>query len=104
MKTYSEYTDPCLRLDRQDWLVAPTCRSSIFEPIVESNFVVALNFLGGEGINVEVHKFSQGYGWFELIFIRPDTPEVRIGEIIESRLEEYPVLDGDDLSMRELEL
>lgn len=108
MQTYSEFAPTQFDVsgaflpDRQDWLVAPVSRTRDSEPLEESNFAVALELLGD---NVEVHCFNHwACGWFEIIIIRPDTPEIIIAEGIESKLEDYPILDEDDLSMRELEL
>lgn len=108
MKIYGEYAPTeldCFGLslpDRQDWLVAPVSQTRDSEPLEESNFAVALDRLGGEGDNVEVHCFGHwACGWFEIILIRPGTPEERTGFEIEFKLDSYPVLDEDDLAIRE---
>lgn len=70
----------------------------------ESNFDAALKSLGGEGEDVQVHRFGHwACGWYELILVRPDSKAFEIAEEIESALADYPVLDDDDFSMREME-
>jgi len=44
--------------DRQDWLVASVSRTRDSDCLAESNFETALKSLGGEGDDVEVHRFS----------------------------------------------
>lgn len=88
--------------DRQDWIVAPVGRTRDSGPMEESNFEAALALLGGESDTMEVHQFGHwGCGWFEIILAHPSrASEV---EAIESRLEDYPLLDEDDASNREYE-
>lgn len=87
---------------RQDWFVAPVSRSRESGTLEKSNFEVALNRLGGESDDVEVHRFGHwGPGWFEIILVRPGTEAQRIAEEIATALADYPVLDDDDLSRRE---
>lgn len=84
----------------------------------ESNFAYALRELGGEtgeeddgtheGSGVYVARFNHwACGWYETIMIDPAAPEaekaIRTAEEILARLEDYPVLDEDDLSTREFE-
>lgn len=93
--------------DRQDWLVCPVTRTRDTpdnDLLAESNFSAMLDALGGEGENVEVYRFGHwGPGWFEIILVRPGTPEETTAREQEERLENYPVLDEDDFSRRELE-
>jgi hypothetical protein len=88
--------------ERDEWIVAPVMRtrdSNVFE---ESNFQAALKILGGESETVEVHRFGHwGPGWFEIIIVHPG--RVDQVEEMQRRLENYPVLDEEDLSMREHE-
>jgi len=108
MQKYSEWAptafDPKgLNLDdRQDWLVLGLIRTRDSGTLAESNFATALNGLGGEGETVEVHRFGHwGPGWFEIILLHPSRePE---GQAIEDQLENYCVLDEEDLSQREME-
>ena len=108
MQTYSEFRptgfDPkgAFLDDRQDWLVVPCSRTRDTGPFEESNFETALDMLGGESESVEVHRFGHwGPGWFELILVAPGSDAAKKAEDIESSLENYPVLDDEDLSRRE---
>lgn len=89
--------------ENENWLVLPVSRTRDSGALAESNFDAALKMLGGESDNVEVHNFGHwGPGWFEIIAINPDCPEIlKIAESIESSLENYPVLDESDFSSRE---
>lgn len=72
--------------------------------LAESNFACALESLGGEGEDVQVHRFGHwACGWYELLLVRPDTEACRKAEEIESALSDYPVLDDSDFSEREME-
>lgn len=85
-------------MDRQDWFVVPVMRTRDSEALAQSNFKTALEILGGEGEDVEVHRFRHwGPGWFEIILVRPDTNAEMEGIGIEGALEDYPVLDDADL-------
>lgn len=111
MQTYADFQptgfDPAgafLEDDRQNWLVVPVARTRDSGPLAESNFAQALEALGGESDTVEVHRFGHwGPGWFEIIIVKPDTPESAIADDLETALENYPVLDEMDLSEREAE-
>jgi hypothetical protein len=70
--------------------------------LTESNFACALRELGGEGENVEVHRFGHwACGWWEALAVRAGTPEADKAEGIAKRLADYPVLDEEDWSQRE---
>jgi hypothetical protein len=87
--------------DREDWIVVPCSRTRDSGVLDESNFASALAGLGGESGTVEVHRSGHwGPGWFEIILVDP----ARAAEVaeIEMALAGYPVLDGDDLSRREV--
>ena len=87
---------------RKGWYIVPCSRTRDSEALEESNFESALNQLGGEGNNVEVHRFKHwGFGWYENILVRGDTPQYEIAEGIESALKGYPVLDEIDYCKRE---
>lgn len=111
MKPYNEYRPTCfdpagyiLDDDRQEWLVVPVGRTRDSGPMAESNFQAALDLLGGESDDVEVHRFGHwGPGWFEIIIVRPDSDSQTKAEDIEARLEDYPLLDDEDHSNREYE-
>lgn len=88
--------------DRQDWLVLPCGRNRDSDCLAESNFAVALERLGGEGDDVEVHRFGHwACGWFEVVLVRPMTAAHLEADRIEAALEEYPVLNENDYSQRE---
>lgn len=108
MQKYSEFRptmcDPSGAFldDRQDWLVVPCSRTRDTGPFEESNFDAALKLLGGESETVEVHRFGHwGPGWFEIIIVAPDSEAASKAEDIESSLENYPLLDDEDMSRRE---
>lgn len=91
--------------DRQEWLVAPVSRTRDSEVLAESNFQAFLDGLGGESEHVEVHRFGHwGPGWYEIILIDPSVDHIvtRATEMADA-LENYPVLDEDDLCKREHE-
>ena len=90
--------------DQGDLLVAPVSRTRDSGPSEESNFDAALALLGGESDTVEVHRSGHwGPGWFEIILVNPDSPQADTAREIESKLEDYPLLDEDDFSTREWE-
>jgi hypothetical protein len=108
MKTYSEFAptsfDPkgLVLSDKQDWLVAPVTHNRDSDHMTESNFDTALSEIGGEGDDVEVHRFGHwGPGWFEIILVRPGSEAAEKAEKIEKRLENYSILDEDDMCRRE---
>lgn len=95
--------------DREDWYVLNVGQTRDSDCLSVSNFETAQKILG-EKIpgnkeyceHVEVHRFGHwGPGWFEIILVHPSLKE--IGEEIENRLEDYPILDEDDFAERELE-
>lgn len=90
--------------DRQSWLVVPVIQTRDSGPFELSNFAAALALLGGESETVEVHRFGHwGPGWYEIIIVAPDSPQAKIAEDIEQRLQDYPLLDEEDCSRREWE-
>lgn len=101
MQTYSEYRPTSFDAsglgleDQQDWLVLDLIQTRDSGPLELSNFEKALESLGGEGDDVEVHRFGHwGPGWFEIILINPEKEKlVSIAEDIERALADYPVLD-----------
>lgn len=108
MQTYGKYSPTqfdhsgAFLPDQADWLVMPCGRNRDSQPLDESNFDNALELLGGESDDVEVHRFGHwGCGWFELIIVRPGTPAADIAHDIETRLENYPLLNEEDVSQRE---
>jgi hypothetical protein len=88
-----------------DFLVLPVSQnrdSGIFQ---RCNFKVALDMLGGESDNVQVHRFGHwGPGWFEIILVNPADPKsLKIAEGIESKFENYPLLNEDVFSEMEFQ-
>lgn len=110
MQRYGDFRptafDSHIELDeREDWLVLPVSQTRDSGPLDQSNFAAALEIMGGEGDDVEVHRFGHwGPGWFEIIIFNPANADLLSkAEDIERSLEHYPVLDEDDLSRREYE-
>ena len=69
----------------------------------ESNWDAAVALVGNLP-GVEIHWFSHwAHGWVESLLVHPDAPAptVKACEEIESKLSDYPLLDGDDYSARE---
>lgn len=92
--------------DRGDWLVCPVSqtRDSEDDPLTASNWAAQLKALGGEGADVEIHRFGHwGPGWFEIVIVRPGSPAEAEAEGLAAALEDYPLLDEEDHSRREYE-
>ena len=89
--------------DRQEWLVVGVSRNRDSDCIAESNFHSFLEGLGGESDNVEVHRFGHwACGWYEIILVDAKASAiVALAQEMEDALEDYPVLDEQDLSERE---
>lgn len=111
MQTYKEYSptsfDPAgLNLpDQQDWAVLPCGLNRDSGCLDQSNFATAVTALGGESDTVEVHRFGHwACGWFEIIIVKPDTPQFALAEEIENSLADYPILDDSDFSEREWDM
>lgn len=70
-----------------------------------SNFEVALNSLGGESDNIQIHRFGHwACGWFELILINPKAEDIiKQCEDMLNALSDYPVLNDEDYYKREYE-
>lgn len=75
----------------------------------QSNFFTMLKLLGGESDVVAVVRESHwAVGWVEWIAVETDgTPEsdkaLQIADEAKARLADYPILDEDDCSEREIE-
>lgn len=88
--------------DKNNWLLVPVERNRDSGPLEESNFEAALEILGGESETVEVHLFNHwACGHFSVIIAHPS--RLKDVEDIARALEDYPVLDDEDLSERESE-
>lgn len=97
--------------NRADWLVVGVIRTRDSEPAEVSNFETAEAMLvevstedEDGNADYENHRFGHwGPGWIEILIVKPGSAcEVKAREI-ESRLEDYPLLDEDDVSNRERE-
>ena len=78
-------------------------RSRDSDLLTESNWDSALAMLGGESDNVIIHRFGHwACGWWEALCVKPDTEQYKIALDIESSLADYPVLDEEDWSAREI--
>lgn len=73
--------------------------------LTQSNFRVALKRLGGESETVLVIRESHCLcGWVEWIAIHKDDENaIKLAEEMQEKIENYPVLDEDDLCELELE-
>lgn len=86
--------------DREDWIVAPCTITRDSEPLSVSNFESCQKILDDHGAEYEIHRFGHwGPGWFEIILVDPAYAD--IVEDIARALEDYPVLDDEDISARE---
>ena len=109
MITYSQFKptsfDSHISLEgKESWFVFPCARNRDSDSLEESNFHCGLEKLGGEGEDVEVHRFGHwANGWFEIIVIRPKTEAAKSAVKLESKLEDYPLLNEDDYCERRYE-
>lgn len=110
MKPYSEHRptgfDTHLEIrgeeSREEWYVLPCRRNRDSGCLEESNFHTAVERLGGDGADVEVHRFGHwACGWYEIIVVRPNSAAHYQACAIDEALENYPILDEDDFSERE---
>lgn len=102
LDSWSNYSGP----DLGDLVVvAHIGQSRDSEILAQSNFSCALDQLGGESDNVQVHRFGHwGCGWFEIITVNPHSKKhLKLAYKISEALEDYPVLDESDYSEREHE-
>lgn len=79
--------------DRQDWFVTPVSRTRDSDILTHSNWCSFLKMLENDD-NYEIHRFGHwGPGWFEIILVRPGSPEHQTAWEVECALADYPVLD-----------
>lgn len=112
MKKYKDYQPTCfdpigafIQDERREWFVFPCSQTRDSNNFDKSNFNAALRELGGESATVEVHRFGHwGPGWFEIILINPDSPQIEIAHRLITDLENYPLLDEDDYYERQYQL
>lgn len=86
-------------------LVVVISKSRDSEILAESNFESALEMLGGESKQVEVHHVGHwACGWIKFITVNPKSKKhLKIAYEISKALEHYAVLDDSDYSDRENE-
>ena len=91
------------KLPEKDLLVVMT-RNRDSETLTQSNWICALEELGGEGDNVEIHRFGHwACGWWEALCVLKGSDKERIGSIMVESLESYPVLNEEHFSEMETE-
>lgn len=102
MQTYSQFRPSQFDTaglgleDRQDWLVVGVAQNRDSGCLDRCNFAETLYQLGGEDVDVEVHRFGHwANGWFEIILVRPGTKAALEAEEIEAALADYPILNED---------
>jgi hypothetical protein len=96
-------------LDRQEWLVVPVILTRDCGILATSNFEGACGLVSDASVmdnalSFETHRLGHwGPGWFEILIVRPGSAAATAAAEIETRLEDYPVLDEDDYGEREVE-
>jgi hypothetical protein len=98
-----------------DWLVLDISHNRDSDCLAESNFYTALKRLGGgshyrRNIDVNDGEFDVAEiefnhwvcGWVGHILVRPNTTAQKIAEELEEAIADYPILDDDDFSYREM--
>jgi hypothetical protein len=98
MDSYSNYMGA---IPEEKWLVVLT-RNRDFDCLIESNWEVALEQLGGESDTVSIDRFGHwACGWWESLSVLQGSEAEKIGQEIEDSLESYPVLDEGHFSEKE---
>jgi len=94
-------TDP----DEFSKLLVVLTRNRDSDCLSESNWEVALEQLGGEeNEHVEIHRFGHwACGWWEALVVKEGTDQHRIAQEINSALSDYPVLNDEHFSLKEME-
>lgn len=90
--------------ERPDWLIVLS-RNRDSDCLEQSNFESAFATLGGESDTVSVERSSHwAVGWVEYLVVDPaNSKRVRRAAKLIKQLENYPVLDEEDMSRREHE-
>lgn len=89
---------------QEDWRVLPVIITRDSGPLDASNFETAQRMLDDAGAEYEVHRFGHwGPGWFEIIVVSPNDAGLRAAGEIACALADYPILDDEDHSSREME-
>lgn len=79
----------------KNWYQSRCTRSRDSDPLDESNFITALEKLGGESVYVQVHRYRHfATGWYEIILV-DNTHEKSVEKLrqMEEDMDKYPVLD-----------
>lgn len=86
----------------EEHLLVVVTRSRDSEILTESNWICALKELGGEGDNVEIHRFGHwAFGWWEALCVHKGSDQEKTAQEIENSLEDYPVLNEEHFSEME---
>jgi hypothetical protein len=89
---------------QEDWRVLPVMRTRDSGPRADSNFESAIRILDSAGAEyAEVRLGHWGPGWVEIVVVRPDDIGLATAGRIACELADYPILDEDDLSAREVD-
>ena len=82
-----------------EWFVVPLIKTRDSRLLEQSNFETATKLLHGESDNVMILNFGHwSCGHYDLILVKPDTPEQQILEDMIEQLDNYPVLDDQHYS------
>ena len=88
----------------EDHLLVVMTRSRDSETLTESNWICALEELGGEGEHVEIHRFGHwACGRWEALCIHKGSDKESTAQEIVDALESYPVLNEEHFSEMEME-
>lgn len=88
----------------EEKLLVVMTRSRDSDLLTESNWDAAIEMLGGESDTVEIHRFGHwACGWWEALCVTQGSESEKIGQSIVDQLNDYPVLDENDFSEREME-
>lgn len=87
-----------------DHLVPGVIQTRDSNCLERSNFKQVGEALTEAGLEFETHRFGHwGPGWFEIYLVTPTDEARELIEELEGRLEDYPVLDEEELSSMEWE-
>src|SRR5262249_4771741 len=84
--------------EREGWLIAATQAPDWGDALSRSNFRSMLAKLGGESDDVAVEYAGGALGNIDYLLVRPETDAATEAERLNAKLENYLVLDEDDLS------
>ena len=88
----------------EDHLLVLMTRNRDSETLTESNWICALKELGGEGDNVDIHRFGHwDCGWWEALCVRRGSGQEKTAQEIAASLTDYPVLNDEHFSEMEME-